>query len=584
MSLYLKHFGLKREPFSIVPDPGFLYPSEQHRQAVAHLKYGLDREGGFILLTGEVGTGKTTLTRTLLKSMPAHFRVAYVLNSQLEVGDLLASICHELDIELPESRGLSFTKKCTDALYSDLLTVHANGKKTLIVIEEAQNLSAEILETLRLLSNLETHTDKLLHILLVAQPEFLDILAQKTLRQLNQRVVARFHLQPLEKNDIANYVNHRLHRAGAQRSIFDDRCMPILHRLTGGVPRLINLVCQHALLAGYATGSDRVSGALLKNASTEILAGPRSPSQALRGRVLVVILTALCALGVGVQTGVIELTRWALPAVVHDVDEPSDAQILHHSNTAEELLFEGESVNQTKSDANIPVANIADTRTPEPPELILENSANVSGTEETERSTSSAPPFSVEGGLLERWSVSQSMVRSQAYEAIAEASGLRIEKLVNTDFETLLSINRPGLVSLQARGVRQKYMLVGVFRDTVRLMGVDGIETRSVNNFLDLWDAEYHYLWRPPPQFSVLQRGISNRRLLQWLQASLLQIDDQYEWIISGGRYTEAIYQQVIEFQRRYRLRTDGLVGRETSMMINQLTDPNVPILYSGNL
>jgi hypothetical protein len=115
-------------------------------------------------------------------------------------------------------------------------------------------------------------------------------------------------------------------------------------------------------------------------------------------------------------------------------------------------------------------------------------------------------------------------------------------------------------------------------------MGVDGIETRSVNNFLDLWDGEYHYLWRPPPQFSVLQRGISNRRLLQWLQASLLQIDDQYEWIISGGRYTEAIYQQVIEFQRRYRLRTDGLVGRETSMMINQLTDPNVPILYSGNL
>ena len=179
MSIYLKHFGLAREPFSIVPDPGFLYPSNHHRQAVAHLKYGLDREGGFILLTGEVGTGKTTLTRTMLKRLPAHVRVAYVLNSKLKVTDALASICHELGVELPSTRGLSFSKICIDALNQDLLQTHAEGKKTLIVIEEAQNLSAEVLETLRLLSNLETHTHKLLHILLVGQPELLEILAQK---------------------------------------------------------------------------------------------------------------------------------------------------------------------------------------------------------------------------------------------------------------------------------------------------------------------------------------------------------------------------------------------------------------------
>ena len=297
MALYLKHFGLKREPFSIVPDPGFLYPSNQHRQAVAHLKYGLDREGGFILLTGEVGTGKTTLTRTLLKAMPAHIRVAYVLNSKLEVGDLLASICHELGVDLAEIRGLSFAKECVDALYHDLLQVHAEGKKTLVVIEEGQNLSADVLETLRLLSNLETHTEKLLHILLVGQPELLETLAQRELRQLNQRVVARFHLQPLERDDLANYINHRLHRAGAQRPIFDGDCIAVLYRLTEGVPRLINLVCQHSLLAAYATGSATVSGRLLKRAAGEILPPPSAPSKS-SGRRRLALSIGLLLLGV----------------------------------------------------------------------------------------------------------------------------------------------------------------------------------------------------------------------------------------------------------------------------------------------
>ena len=271
MSIYLNHFGLNCEPFSIVPDPGFLYPSSHHRQAVAHLKYGLDREGGFILLSGEVGTGKTTLTRTMLKRLPAHVRVAYVLNSKLQVTDVLASICHELSIDIPKTTDLSFAKACIDALNQNLIEAHAEGKKTLVVIEEAQNLSAEVLETLRLLSNLETTTHKLLHILLVGQPELLEILAQKEQRQLNQRVVSRFHLLPLEKTDLANYVNHRLHCAGASRVIFENAAMSALFRLTKGVPRLINLICHHSLLAAYATGKKTVAASLVKKAAREIL-------------------------------------------------------------------------------------------------------------------------------------------------------------------------------------------------------------------------------------------------------------------------------------------------------------------------
>ena len=270
MSIYQQYFALNCEPFSIVPDPGFLYPSSQHRQAVAHLKYGLDREGGFVLLTGEVGTGKTTLTRTLLKRLPAHVRVAYVLNSTFEVTDVLASICQELGIELPKSSKTSLTKNCIDALNSDLIEAHTGGKKTLVVIEEAQNLSPEVLEILRLLSNLETATHKLLHILLVGQPELLETLAQKDQRQLNQRVVARFHLLPLAKSDVSNYVNHRLHHAGANRAIFENAAMTALYKLTKGVPRLINLICHHALLAAYATGVKTVSAKLVKKAAVEI--------------------------------------------------------------------------------------------------------------------------------------------------------------------------------------------------------------------------------------------------------------------------------------------------------------------------
>ena len=207
----------------------------------------------------------------MIKRIPPHVRVAYILNSKLNTTDVLASICDELNVELPENTELSFTKKCIDALNQDLLAAHAEGKKTLIVLEEAQNLTPEVLETLRLLSNLETSTQKLLHILLVGQPELLEILAQKELRQLNQRVVSRFHLSPLDKNDLSNYINHRLHRAGAKRAIFEPACISVLFKLTGGVPRLINLVCHQALVAAYASGQKTVSAKLVRQAAKEIL-------------------------------------------------------------------------------------------------------------------------------------------------------------------------------------------------------------------------------------------------------------------------------------------------------------------------
>lgn len=540
MSIYLQHFGLKREPFSIVPDPGFLYPSNHHRQAVAHLKYGLDREGGFILLTGEVGTGKTTLTRTMLKRMPAHIRVAYVLNSTLNVTDLLASICDELGIALAESRGLSFSKICIDALNKHLLQTHAEGKKTLIVIEEAQNLSPDVLETLRLLSNLETNTHKLLHILLVGQPELLDILAQKELRQLNQRVVSRFHLLPLEKDDVSNYVNHRLHRAGASGSLFDSTCISVLFRLTGGVPRLINLVCQHSLLATYSTGSKVVSPKLVKEAATEILGSQNAIEDDKKPFIILLVLLVLsAALMIGFDSK------------KEIVQEPS-------------VILEPQASNALIADA----ASSADKKPLASDKTIL---------------VATTGPFT---SLLNLWSVDSGEIYSEeAFSGRANANGLRSEKITAAQISDLKSINRPGIVWVNqsfdaSQDNLKSYLLRELTQNTVTLESAEGAATVPTEQFLAGWTGSYLYLWQPPG-FDILTLGDSNPRAVSWLQDQLAIIDQNSERIITGGRYTKAIAQKVVGFQNQQAIRADGVVGRETIMRLNQRVNPQQPRLHS---
>ena len=554
MSIYLQHFGLKREPFSIVPDPGFLYPSNHHRQAVAHLKYGLDREGGFILLTGEVGTGKTTLTRTILKRMPAHIRVAYVLNSKLNVTDLLASICDELAIELPsdlaETRGLSFSKICIDALNKDLLKAHAEGKKTLIVIEEAQNLSPDILETLRLLSNLETNTHKLLHILLVGQPELLDTLAQKELRQLNQRVVSRFHLLPLDKDDVANYVNHRLHRAGAKGALFDRACIAVLFRLTGGVPRLINLVCQHSLLATYSTGAKTVSPKLVKEAAVEILGTRNATNDSNRPFIILTVLLVLSAalmIGFGKQAEVVE-------ASVMDVEPSADRRPSANRKP---------SADRQPSEDVKPIANIEPAAAPKP----------------------AVSPFT---SLFKLWSVDASEVYSEeGFTAQAIDNRLRAEKLSPAQLDDLVKINRPGVVWIKptsGNSSLEGIMLVGLNSTSVFLRGASGEITLSREQFLSSWSGSYLYLWQPPKSFNVLQVGVRNPQGVSWLQDRLAIVDQRSERIITGGRYTAAIAEKVVSFQAQQGLKADGVVGRETIIRLNQLANLQIPRLIREGL
>lgn len=573
MSIYLQHFALKREPFSIVPDPDFLYPSQQHRQAVAHLKYGLDREGGFILLTGEVGTGKTTLTRTMLQRIPAHVRVAYVLNSKLNETDLLASICDELAIKRQKSKNLSFSKICIDALNQDLLASHAKGQKTLIVIEEAQNLSADVLETLRLLSNLETNTHKLLHILLVGQPELLEILGQKQLRQLNQRVVSRFHLLPLDQSELPNYINHRLHHAGAAGPIFDQGCIKMLFRLTKGVPRLINLICHQSLLAAYSLGAKSVSPALVKDASVEILSGLDNGKPSTSNKPLIVLLLLVLVM-VSVFMFLPRSTLDSLALLVA-VDKPN-AEIV--TSKAENIVSKGtgptaEDVNENYNELLVVNDLVADSvEQSDTLSFIVEESIIGSGFTET-----SNPLVN----LLAAWSIASSEVYSpEAFAGIATTFGLQSEKVTQAAPWMLNAIDRPGIVVLNENGgLLKSYLLTYIDDDSVTLKMKNGEIDLDLDQFKDRWTGSFLYLWRPHKEFDLLMQGDTDKLAMSWLQEKLSMDDEGIEKVIAGGRYTEAVKDQVVGFQRRHGLKADGIVGRQTLMRLNELFDDEIPRL-----
>src|SRR2546425_995515 len=263
--MYAPFFGLKQEPFSIAPDPRYLFMSERHREALAHLLYGVGDGGGFVLLTGEIGAGKTTVCRCFLEQIPRRCNVAYIFNPKLTVTELLKSVCDEFRIPYQhEGPGTPTVKDYIDPLNEFLLKTHAVGQNNVLIIDEAQNLSADVLEQLRLLTNLETSERKLLQIILIGQPELRAMLARPELEQLAQRVIARFHLEALSEVETSQYVRHRLSVAGLKTANpFDRKAMRRIHRLSRGVPRRINLLCDRALLGAYASGKASVDSKIV---------------------------------------------------------------------------------------------------------------------------------------------------------------------------------------------------------------------------------------------------------------------------------------------------------------------------------
>jgi general secretion pathway protein A len=539
--MYTSFFGLNEKPFSITPDPRYLFLSEQHGEALAHLVYGVTESGGFVQLTGEVGTGKTTLVRTLLLNrMPDNADVAVVLNPQLSVLEFLATICEELHIDVPHNRGS--IKALTDALNRHLLKAHADGRRTILIVDEAQNLSPAVLEQVRLLTNLETAKQKLLQIILIGQPELRELLARNDLRQLAQRITGRYHLEPLTTEETAHYIEHRLKVAGALGEVFDHGAKKETFHLSQGVPRVINVICDRALLGAYSLESRRVDRRLIRRAAAEVR-GQLQRSPWLRP---VTIAAGVIAVAI-IAASIWSLTRLQESQPVLIANAPAEA-------VAAETPDETPDIVQPEPAA-----------APELPE------AQPTLNEQLQLATDLTSSTSALTTLFVAWGLD---FNSSGKSACSQASDAGLVCLYQRgSWSGLRQMDRPAVLTLiDDSGESHEVVLMAVHGNTAELSIGGVLVTHPVESITDAWFGQYLLLWRPPNGQAVSLGPNARGADVVWLRESLASIDDRFVTSApSSDVYDTELEQVVRAFQRAHRLEVDGLAGQQTQIVINSL-------------
>jgi len=536
--MYTSFFGLNEKPFSITPDPRYLFMSERHGEALAHLVYGVTESGGFIQLTGEVGTGKTTLVRTLLQNrLPDNADVAVVLNPQLSAIEFLETICEELGIADVEEKGSS--KALIDALNRYLLAAHAEGRRTIVLVDEAQNLARDVLEQVRLLTNLETSKQKLLQIILIGQPELRELLARSDLRQLAQRITGRYHLEPLTRDESAEYIEHRLRVAGALAEIFDSAAKREVFRLSQGVPRLINVICDRALLGAYSNESRRVSRTLVRRAAAEI-----------SGKVYVP-----------------PLLRWATPAMV---------------GMALVLIVAGgwSFYSQPQATPEQKAASVSPVTTNLPIELPDLDREEVTLDEQLKLAVDLTSFDTALTTLIERWGLAGSscaQLVTMGYECLGQRGS----------WNNLRQLNRPAILTLtDTQGDSHRVVLSAIENDRAELSIAGVTVSHDLDVVSDLWFGQYLLIWKPASGVAVaLSPGMQDPNV-GWLRQSLASIDERYRAEpLDSELYDRRLADRVRAFQREHRLVVDGFAGRQTQIIINSLlASSDTPRLTSYEL
>lgn len=608
--MYLDFYGLNNYPFAITPDPAFLYLSGHHRDALGHLLYGTGEHGGFVQLTGEVGTGKTTLIRALLEQEQPELDVALCLNPQLTVREFVAEVADELGVDRAGSDDSSL-KSLIDALNQHLLETHAAGRRTVLIVDEAQNLSADVLEQLRLLTNLETHTHKLMRIILVGQPELESLLRRSDLRQLAQRITARYHLRAFNRAETAAYIRHRLRVVGGNSEIFSDRACHAVYAQSGGIPRLINTVCERALMGGYSTGRWRIDAPLVRRAAREALPRadqppPRRPAWHLAG---VGALMIAGAIGFGLHYG---LEQFVLVAKASEPD-PSPSQTQSHPHSVQQAAPEragdklvhavGDQTTRSGPASDQPSVVAAMPTGARPAENRAQGSQIGTNSEgrsiATRQSGRAKKPASVPAThtrkpeplpfpesdatitqMLRLWGVFGAPVDTPCWAV--KIGDLRCVIIDEGTLKDLIRFNRPALLELAFEQGQRDVLLVGLDKKHATLVFGDGTRRVTREQLKSLWTGEARLIWRQPIDVRNVRPGSVGgavvwvrRQLARWRGVNLGHTPGKPSPV-----YDEALAETIRAFQRQHGLTVDGIVGPRTMIALNGSDPaPGTPVL-----
>jgi general secretion pathway protein A len=532
--MYTSFFGLQEKPFAITPDPRYLYLSERHAEALAHLLYGINEAGGFIQLTGEVGTGKTTVIRSLLEQLPGHADVALILNPRVTPAEFLLTICEELHVPVPEP-GRGSTKVLMDLLGRHLLDTHARGRRVVLIVDEAQNLSTQTLEQVRLLTNLETATTKLLQIILIGQPELRELLDKPELRQLAQRITGRYHLNPLSAEESAAYVKHRMRVAGATAEVFTPAALREIHRLSGGVPRIINVVCDRALLGAFTQEDHRVGGALVRQAASEVYGRP-VPAPWLKWGTAAAVAAAVALVAVGL------VSLWSA--------RQADTAATVPAATTPSVPVEA-APPTTQSAAAAPAAPAPEVSL----DQLLASHANDTTTE------------AALAKLFALWGATYDAARGRGCEQAARQD---LECLFQKgSWAQLRTLNRPAILTLTDDLGRTHQVVLTALSDETATFEFGG-ETRAVPiaSASRYWFGDFLLLWRPPMAVAkALAPGMRGADV-KWLRESLRSAQGLPAAAASDA-YDDELTQLVQDFQRQHRLTVDGVAGVQTQIVLD---------------
>ena len=533
--MYEQFFGLTEKPFAITPDPRYLFLSERHSEALAHLTYGVQEAGGFIQLTGEVGTGKTMTVRSLLQQLPTNCDMAVILNPRVTPAEFLLAICDELQLYVPEGTGHS-VKAIVDLLTQFLIDAHSRGRRVVVMVDEAQNLSPEVLEQVRLLTNLETSTQKLLQIILVGQPELRELLERNDLRQLAQRITGRYHLESLTRTEAIAYVRHRLRVAGAAGEIFTPAALRELHRLSGGIPRMINVIGDRALLGAFAREEHRVGPGLVRAAAGEVFGRP------------VLAPWVRWSTWIAVGAGVLLLAASLGYSFLWRAEAPA---------------------------ASPTAAMPAITATPEmqvipPPAAVAAVASAPAEAGALAAALSGAGAGTTDAaltGLFGLWGVSFS---ASGETPCAQAGSQRLQCVAERGTLALLrQIDRPAVLTLASASGDVDVLLTGLDDDTARLSIGERQLQVNLSELANRWYGDFLLLWRPAvPLDRQLRAGMQGEDV-RWLRSSLEQQTGRRSTGTEADLFDDELAMWVRDFQGAQRLRVDGIAGERTLLLLD---------------